>query len=461
MCEEVERELKIIPVGGLGEVGRNMTVLSWGEERVVVDCGIGFPASGDRNGLVEQYLPDVSVLGGKPIAAVVLTHGHDDHIAALAHLIRSGCPIGKIVGLPFTIELVRAKLSEGIPMPSTSIATPGRPVTTGAFSFEFIRVSHSIPDASAVAITTPIGVVVMTGDYKFDMTIANLRRRTDKARLAELGRAGVLAVLGDSTNADEPGRTASEDTTFDPIHDLVAGAPGRVVLTSFASNVDRVDHAIRAADATGRNVSFVGRSMLRNVGIAERLGELLASSREPVPARDLESLRPRRSLVICTGSQAERNAVLARAARGEHPNLMLGKGDTVLFASRPVPGNEPDVEVLVAELVRRGCTVVTHDDAPIHVSGHARADEVEEMLTALRPRFLVPVHGEPQMQEAQARIAVARCGMDRADVVLATNGDVISLRESSIEIVDHVDVAVVEADGDGWPVDAPRPAGRR
>jgi ribonuclease J len=457
----MERELRIMPVGGLGEVGRNMTVLSWGEERVVVDCGIGFPDAGDRNGLVEQYLPDVSVLGGKPIAAVVLTHGHDDHIAALAHLIRSGCSIGKIVGLPFTIELVRAKLSEGVPMPSTSIATPGRSITTGAFAFEFIRVSHSIPDASAVAITTPVGVVVMTGDYKFDTTIANIRRRTDRARLAELGRAGVLAVLGDSTNADELGRTASEDTTFDPIHDLVAAAPGRVVLTSFASNIDRVDHAIRAADANGRSVSFVGRSMLRNVGIAERLGELKPPGRDPVPPRELESLRPRRSLVICTGSQAERNAVLARASRGEHPNLMLGKGDTVMFASRPVPGNEPDVEVLVAELIRRGCTVITHDDAPIHVSGHARADEVEEMLSLLRPQFLVPVHGEPQMLEAQARIAVARCGMDRANVLLCTTGDVIALRERSIEVVDHVDVAVVQADGDGWPLDAPRPAGRR
>ena len=448
-------------MGGVGEVGRNMTVIAWGGERVVVDCGVGFPSAGERNGIVEQLLPDVRPLGTGPIAAVVLTHGHDDHIAALAHLIRTGAPIGRVIGLPFTIELVRAKLPEGVPAPPTVIASPGQIVTTGAFSFEFVRVSHSIPDAAALAIRTPIGLVVMTGDYKFDADASNPRRRTDRKRIAELGREGVLAMLGDSTNADQPGRTPSEDTTFDPLHDVVASAAGRIIVTSFASNIDRVDHAIRAADATNRSVGFVGRSMLRNVGIAERLGELRPPGRDPVPPRELESVRPRRSLVICTGSQAERNAVLARASRGEHPNLILGRADTIAFASRPVPGNEPEVEVMIAELVRRGCRVITHDDAPIHVSGHARADEIEEMITLLRPRFLVPVHGEPQMLEAQARIAVARCGIDRNDVLIVANGDVIGLREDSIAVVDHVDVAVVEADGDGYPLDADRPAARR
>jgi ribonuclease J len=457
----MDRELRITPMGGVGEVGRNMTLIAWGGERIVVDCGVGFPSAGERNGIVEQLLPDVRPLGTDPIAAVVLTHGHDDHIAALAHLIRSGAPIGRIIGLPFTIELVRAKLPEGVAAPPTVIASPGQVITTGAFSFEFIRVAHSIPDAAALAIGTPIGLVVMTGDYKFDTEASNVRRRTDRKRIAELGLKGVLAMLGDSTNADQPGRTPSEDTTFDPLHEVVAAAPGRIIVTSFASNLDRVDHAIRAADATSRSVAFVGRSMVRNVGIAERLGELRPPGRDPVPARELESVRPRRSMVICTGSQAERNAVLARASRGEHPNLILGRTDTIAFASRPVPGNEPEVETMVAELVRRGCRIVTHDDAPIHVSGHARADEIEEMITLLRPRFLVPVHGEPQMLEAQARIAVARCGMDRADVLLVSNGDVIGLREDSIAVIDHVEVAVVEADGDGYPLDADRPAPRR
>jgi len=451
----VPTELRIMPVGGLGEVGRNMTVIDWGGERIVVDCGVGFPTTAERDGVVEQYLPDVRPLGREPIAAVVLTHGHDDHLAALAHLIRTGAPIGRIIGLPFTIELVRAKLAEGVPSPPLVPATVGVPLTTGAFSFEYVRVAHSIPDAAAVAITTPVGVVVMTGDYKLDDTQANARRRADTKRLGALGRAGVLAMLGDSTNAAEPGRTGSEDSTIAPLLDVVRAAGGRVIVTSFASNIDRIDHALRAGDATGRRVTYIGRSVRRNVSIAERLGEITPPRADTVGPRELDTMQPQRSLVICTGSQAERNAVLSRAARGEHPQLQLGRSDTVVFASRPVPGNEPEVATLIAALIARGVRVVTHDDAPIHVSGHARADEVEEMIGLLRPTYVVPVHGEPQMQEAQARIAVARCGIDRGRIVIARNGDVIALSRDRCEIDDHVPVEVIEADGDGIPLEDP------
>jgi ribonuclease J len=452
----VTSELRIMPVGGLGEVGRNLTVLDWGRERVIVDCGVGFPSNAERDGVVEQYLPDVRPLGREPIAAVVLTHGHDDHIAALAHLIRTGAPIGRIIGLPFTIELVRAKLADGVPLPPLVTASLGVPVTTGAFAFEYVRVAHSIPDAAAVAITTPVGVVVMTGDYKLDDTQANVRRRCDRNRLGALGRSGVLAMLGDSTNADEAGRTGSEDSTIGPLQDVIGAAGGRVIVTSFASNIDRIDHALRAADATGRRVTFIGRSVRRNISIAERLGEISPPSRDTVGPRDLDTLQPRRSLVVCTGSQAERNAVLSRASRGEHPQLQLGRSDTVVFASRPVPGNEPEVETMIAALTARGVKVVTHLDAPIHVSGHARADEVEEMIGLLRPTYLVPMHGELQMQEAQARIAVARCGIDRGRVVVARNGDVIALARDRCEIDDHVAVEVIEADGDGIPLTDPQ-----
>lgn len=429
-----------------------MTLLAWGEERVVVDCGVGFPRGLERGGIVEQLLPDVSPVAGEPIAAVFLTHGHDDHIAALGHLIRSGAPIGRIVGMPFTVELVRAKLAP-LPLPPIVAATPGRPVTTGAFAVEYVRVAHSIPDAAALAIATPVGTIVVSGDYKLDDTTVNIRRRTDRRRLGAIGRAGVLALLGDSTNAPEAGRTPSEDATFDPLFDVVGAASGRVIVTSFASNVDRVDHAVRAADGTGRSVCFLGRSMRRNVDIAERLGELRPPRRDAVAPRDLARLASRRALVVCTGSQAERYAVLARAARGEHPHLQVGAGDTFVFASRPVPGNEPEVEALHAALRAARARVVTHEDAAIHVSGHARADEVAELIDLLRPRFVVPLHGEQRMLEAQARIAVARCGIDRERVLIAGNGDVIELTADSIAVTDHVELEVVHADGDGLPLD--------
>jgi ribonuclease J len=450
----VDPVLRILPLGGVGEVGRNLTVVEWDDARLVVDCGIGFP-HGPRavgEGAVEQLLPDVSYLAGLPITAVVLTHGHDDHIGALPHLIRSGAAIGQVVGLPFTIELVRAKLADGVPMPRAIVASPGRPLEAGPFRLEYVRVAHSIPDAAAVAIGTPAGTLVATGDYKLDTGTANPRRRFDRARFAALGADGVLAVLGDSTNAELAGRTPSEDTTFEPLVEVIRDQPGRVVVTSFASHIDRIDHALRAADETGRAVTVLGRSMRRNLEIAQRLGEVAPPRRPTLPPRDMDTVRPRRSLVLSTGSQAEQNAVLARATRGEHPQLRLSAADTVVFASRPVPGNEDEVDALIRGIRAAGARVVTYHDAPIHVSGHARADEIAEVLTLLAPRHVVPLHGERAMQEAQARIAVARCGLDRARVSLAENGDVLALVNGGFEVVARVPARVIEADADGWPL---------
>jgi ribonuclease J len=226
-----------------------------------------------------------------------------------------------------------------------------------------------------------------------------------------------------------------------------------VVLTCFASHIDRVDHALRAADASGRSVTLLGRSMRRNVDIAEQLGELRRAARPTVPPPKLIGERPRSSLVVCTGSQAEEFAVLARAARGEHPHLVIGGRDTIVFATRPVPGNEEAVASLQRDLAVRGATIVTHEDAPIHVSGHGSADEVAELIELVRPRFLIPVHGEPEMLEAQARIGVARAGLDRGAVLVAGNGDVIELAGDRAEIVDHVVSAVVQADAAGLPLE--------
>jgi ribonuclease J len=443
--------IDIVPIAGLGEVGRNMTLLRSGADRVVIDCGVGFARNGGEDG-VELLLPDVEAIGPEPIGTVVVTHGHDDHIAALGYLIATGAPISRIIGLPFTIELVRAKLAPDLPLPPLISVQPGRVVEDGPFGFDFIRVAHSIPDAAAVAIHTPVGCVVATGDYKLDASQQRVSRRADRERLAELGRQGVLVMLGDSTYAPIGGRAASEDSTIAPLHDVVAAAPGRVVVTCFASNIDRVEHAVRAADATGRSVTLVGRSMRRNAAIADRLGELAPPRRSMVQPRDLAAAKPRRSLVCCTGSQAEENAVLARATRGEHPHLVLSTRDTVVFASRPVPGNEQAVETLQAGIDARGCQIVTHEDAAIHVSGHARADEIAEMIDLLQPRFVLPVHGEQEMLDAHRVIAIERCGVDRDRVLLAANGDVITLTAASARLSDRIPVRVINADTDGAPI---------
>ncbi len=447
--------IRITPIGGLGEVGRNMMVVEHDDVRIVIDCGIGFPHGSERGLGVETYLPDVRALRGRPIDAVLLTHAHDDHCAALAHLIRTGTPVGRIVSLPFTVAMTEAKLSEhDLPIPPLEAVDPGQEVAIGPIRAEFIRVAHSIPDAAAIALHTSIGTVVTTGDYKLDATGQDTRRQVDRARLTALGDAGVIAMLGDSTNAPLPGRTPSEATTIEPLNDVVDEASGRIILTSFSSQIDRVDHAILAADRTHRQVMLLGRSMRRNVKIAERLKEIHSPNLPPLGKREVEG-NPK-AMIICTGSQAEEFAVLSRAARGEHPDLNPGNGDTVIFASRPVPGNEGPVEELQAMLRMRGARVVTHQDAPIHVSGHARADEIAEMIRMLRPTSVIPIHGEQPMLAAQAEIAIAN-GVDAANVHVGQNGDVIEVSPTGLALVDQVDAIAVPAGSDGLPLEAGEP----
>ncbi|MGI9117547.1 MAG: ribonuclease J [Gaiellales bacterium] len=446
--------IRITPVGGLGEVGRNMTVVEHDDVRIVIDCGIGFPHGDDRGLGVDIFLPDVRVMRGKPVDAVLITHAHDDHVAALAHLLRSGTPIGRIVSLPFSIAMVEAKLSEhDLPVPPLVTAQPGELIEIGSVTAEFIRVTHSIPDPCAIALHTALGTVVHTGDYKLDATGQDVRRQVDRKRLTALGDAGVLAMLGDSTNAQLPGRTPSEATTIEPINDVIDEAPGRVILTSFSSQIDRIDHALRAADRTHRQVMLLGRSMRRNVKIAERLHEL---SPTHLPSLSRREIGGPKALVICTGSQAEEFAVLGRASRGEHPDLHIGNGDTVVYASRPVPGNEGPVEEMQNMLRMRGARVVTHHDAPIHVSGHARADEIAEMVRMLRPSVVIPVHGEDPMLRAQAEIAIEN-GVAADRVHVGQNGDVIELDGVGARVVDQIDAMAIPAGSDGLPLGAGEP----
>jgi len=451
---DVTDPIRITPIGGLGEVGRNMMVIEHDDVRLVIDCGIGFPHGDDRGLGVDIYLPDVRALKGRPIDAVLITHAHDDHVAALAHLIRSGTPIGRMISLPFTTAMVEAKLSEhDLPLPPLQTVAPGDQIKIGSITVEFIRVSHSIPDPAAIAITTNLGTIVITGDYKMDATGQDIKRQVDRKRLTALGDAGVIAMLGDSTNAQLPGRTPSEATTIEPINDVIDEAQGRVVLTSFSSQIDRIDHAVRAADRTSRQVMLLGRSVRRNVKIAERLKEMAPPNLPTLGRRDIAGVK---ALVICTGSQAEEFAVLGRASRGEHPDLNLGNGDTIVFASRPVPGNEGPVEEMQNMLRMRGARVVTHHDAAIHVSGHARADEIVDMIRMLRPNSVIPIHGEPQMLAAQAELAIQN-GVAADNVHVGSNGDVIEVDQNGLRLVDQINAIAIPAGSDGLPLEAGEP----
>ncbi len=432
-----------------------MMIIEHGDVRLVIDCGIGFPHGAERGMGVDIYLPDIRALKGRPIDAVLFTHAHDDHVAALAHLIRSGTPIGRIISLPFTTAMVEAKLAEhDMPLPPMVSVQPGDIVEIGSMTAEFIRVAHSIPDPAAIALTTAIGTIVLTGDYKLDATGQDQRRQVDRKRLMELGDAGVLAMLGDSTNAQLPGRTPSEATTIGPINDVVDEAPGRIVLTSFSSQIDRIDHAILAANRTNRQVMLLGRSMRRNVKIAERLKEIHPPNLPMLGRRQVEGNA--KAMLICTGSQAEEFAVLARAARGEHPDINPGNGDTIIFASRPVPGNEGPVEEMQAMFRMRGARVVTHHDAAIHVSGHARSEEISEMMRMLRPTSVIPVHGEPQMLAAHADIAIDN-GVAADNVHVGSNGDVIEITAHGLRLVDQIEAIAVPAGSDGLPLGAGEP----
>jgi ribonuclease J len=451
----VPSSVRVTPIGGLGEVGRNMMVVEHGDTRVVIDCGIGFPHGTERGMGVDIYLPDVRALRGQPIDAVLLTHAHDDHVAALAHLIRTGTPIGRIISLPFTIAMVEAKLAEHpLPIPPLRSVRPGDVIDIGDLTVEFVRVAHSIPDAAGIILGTGIGPVVVTGDYKLEAAGMPERRRFDLERFRALGDAGVTALLSDSTNAMLPGRTPSEATTAGPIAEAIAAAPGRVIVTSFSSHIDRVGHALAAADATGRQTMLLGRSLRRNMKVANRLAEVEEPSLLPLGRRDLDG-NPN-ALVICTGSQAEEFAVLSRAARGEHPDLNPGRGDTVIFASRPVPGNEGEVEQLQGQLRQRGVEIITHQDMAVHVSGHARSDEIAELLRLVQPQVLVPIHGEFPMLEAQAALGVG-AGIDPERIHVGDCGQVIEIEREGVRVVDEIPVAAIPAGSDGLPIEAGEP----
>jgi ribonuclease J len=440
---------RLIALGGLGEVGKNMMVVESDGGIVVIDAGLSFPR--DEHLGVDLVLPDFGYLSERrrDIRAVVLTHGHEDHVGALPYLLRE-MSIPEVWATRLTLGLVQSKLDEHGLLQSTElkeIEPEGRPVWVGPYQAEFIRMAHSIPDSVAVVLETPGGRIVHTGDYKIDHTPVD-GFRTDLGRLADLGNRGVDLLLGDSTNAERPGVTQSERTVGEVFRQIIPQREGRILIASFASNVHRVQQAIDVALEARRKVCIVGRSLRKNVNIARNLGYIDVPDHILVKPEELTELRPDETLILCTGSQGEPMSALTRIAYGDHPSVFVEEGDTVVISAKPVPGNELRVHDTINRLARAGAEVLHQEIAPVHVSGHGHAEEIRTVLAVLRPRNVMPIHGEFRMLAAQARLA-RDAGVPAERIVLAENGTVVELADSVARAVDTVETGLTFVDGLG------------
>jgi ribonuclease J len=439
-------KLRVLPLGGLGEIGKNMTVVEYGGRIVVVDTGLMFPTA-EMLG-IDLVLPDFSYLRerAEDIEAIVLTHGHEDHVGALPYVLREiGMP-PVIYGGLLTVAMVRSKLDEHKlkDAPLQELAT-GERVQAGPFELELVHLSHSIPDACGVVLGTELGRVLMTGDYKFDQTPVD-GRPADIPRLAELGDEGLLLLCGDSTNADRPGVAPSESSVGPALLETFGACKGRIVVTSFASNIHRVQQVIDAAVTLDRRVALVGRSMRKNFNIASSLGIAEAPSGLFVQPREIEDFPDEKMIVISTGSQGEPLSALRRMANNDHRDVELHSGDTVVFSATPVPGNERAVNETIDRIYEIGATVVTAKDAPIHASGHGWQEELKLMLNLTKPRFVLPVHGDHKRLRLHAELAHS-VGVAPENVFQGRNGLVLELDEGGARFGADVHAGVIFVDG--------------
>ncbi|MEU5550894.1 MULTISPECIES: ribonuclease J [unclassified Micromonospora] len=439
-----EGGLRITPLGGLGAIGRNMTVFEYDGKLLVVDCGVLFPDV-EQPG-VDLILPDFGPILDRldDVQAIVLTHGHEDHIGAVPYLLAHKPDI-PLVGSQFTLALVEAKLAERRIQPYTLTVREGGRERLGPFECEFFAVNHSIPDALAVAIRTPAGLVLHTGDFKMDQLPLD-GRITDLAGFARLGAEGVDLLLSDSTNAEIPGFVTPEREIGPVLDSIFAKARGRIIVASFASHVHRVQQVFDSALEHGRKVALIGRSMVRNMGIARDLGLLNIPAGLVVGLDEATSMPPEQIVLMSTGSQGEPMSALGRMASGDHRHITIAPGDTVVLASSLVPGNETSVYRVINRLARAGAVVVHKDVAKVHVSGHAPAGELLYLLNVVRPSNLMPVHGEWRHLRAHARLGI-ESGVAADRVVLCEDGDVVDLVEGRASLVGRVKSRYVYVDG--------------
>jgi ribonuclease J len=439
--------LEVVPLGGLGEFGMNMMAVSWEDTTILIDAGVMFPDP-DQLG-VDLIIPDLNYLESRRdrVKALVLTHGHEDHIGAVPHVV----PLfdGPVYGTAMTIAMIEPKLEEHGIDPGDRLKTikPRETVTVGPFTIEFIRVTHSMPDCVALAITTPVGVIVHTGDFKIDQTPID-GEHFDLHRFAELGQQGVLALFGDSTNVDRKGFTGPEIEVIDAFEELFTSTHGKLVVATFSSSIYRMQILVDLAVQFDRNVAFIGRSMTKNAEIAQRLGYLRVPSGVQIRDSDVPNRASQDVLCIATGSQGEPQAALPRIAIDDHRFIRLGQDDTVVFSARPIPGNEKAIARVISHIARRGADVVTESMKHVHVSGHGSAEELKLVLSLVRPRYFVPIHGEYRQLAQHAREArrVLSGPGQKVEVLLAENGDVIQFDARGARIGEKAPVGRVLID---------------
>jgi ribonuclease J len=427
--------LEIVPLGGTGEIGKNLNLVRCNGEAIIIDCGISFPGE-DLPG-VDLVIPDPEYLLSvrDELQAILLTHGHEDHVGALPYLLPR---LGKlpIYGTPLTLALIEQKLRERRLDAPLNPVKPGTPFQVGSITVEPIRVTHSIPDCVAYALRTAEGIVVFTGDFKFDHTPVD-GERTDFNHLARLGDEGVLLLLSDCTNAERTGWTPSESTVSDAYYTLFANAQGRILVTTFASNLHRLQQAIDMAQLYGRKVAVLGRRMEQNVDIAVQRGYLRVEPGVLISARQIDDYPPEQILVLTTGSQGEPLSALSQIAADEYPRLKITPGDTVILSATPIPGNESLVWRTVNRLVRLGAKVYHDGIVPVHVSGHASQEELKLMISLLKPRYLAPVHGEPRHQAAYFELA-RQMGYRDEQMFLLENGSVLRIENGEASLGEKV-----------------------
>ena len=440
-------KLKIIPLGGLGEIGKNMTVFEFGGDIIVVDCGMGFPDE-DMYG-VDMVLPDISYLkaNASRVRGIIITHGHEDHIGAVPYVLKElDVPI---YTMPLTAALIELKLEEHDLLYNTQIFTKkvGSSFRLGAFTIEFINVNHSIPDAVALAIGTPIGTVIHTGDFKIDVTPIQ-GSMMDIARLGQLGNDGVLALLSDSTNVEKPGYSASERKVGASFNKLFMGCDKRIIITTFASNVHRLQQIIDVAAKYGRKVAITGRSMENVLHVASVLGYVKIPENVMVDLEKVNSLPREKTVIISTGSQGEAMSALYRMAFSEHKQIKVDAGDRVIISASAIPGNETMISRVIDELFHKRAEVIYDRNTDLHVSGHASQEEQKMVLALTKPKYFIPVHGEYRMLVKHAELG-RLMGVKPQNIVIAENGKVIEISKKGIRCEETVQAGAVMLDGSG------------